>query len=147
MNKWNKGKTKETDSRIALASAKSSETLKKTHKEGRFPKLKDHSNKVGEAVKTGKSFDFGSVSSRTITKVMQRLKAGCALCGWNESTCDIHHIFGRKIENAHSIEKLIFLCPNHHRIIHTKEQEFDWWKGKTIFDVIGQDRLNEVYYG
>ena len=47
------------------------------------------------------------LSTRTITKILKRMtddkNIGCCICGWNESTCDIHHIRGRKINN-----------PNHH---------------------------------
>lgn len=37
------------------------------------------------------------------------LKNECAMCGWKESICDIHHI---------STTEIIVLCPNHHRILH-----------------------------
>ena len=32
------------------------------------------------------------LSKRTISKILHRSGVGCAICGWNESTCDIHHI-------------------------------------------------------
>lgn len=59
------------------------------------------------------------LSKRTITKVLVRMNKGCSRCGWNESTCDIHHINGRKIEDPHSHDNLCILCPNCHRLVHT----------------------------
>lgn len=56
------------------------------------------------------------VSTRTITKILLRLKLGCSICGWKESVCDIHHINGRKIENCNDHSNLCYLCPNCHRL-------------------------------
>ena len=46
------------------------------------------------------------------------MKLGCSKCGWDKSTCDLHHINGRKIENADLHENLCYLCPNCHRLVH-----------------------------
>jgi len=62
------------------------------------------------------------VSSRTASKIIQRLakeeNIGCCICGWNKSTCDIHHINGKKIENADEHSNLTLICPNCHRMVH-----------------------------
>jgi len=58
------------------------------------------------------------VSSRTCSKILKRLNLGCCVCEWKEDVCDIHHIHGRKIENADSHDNLTYLCPNHHRLAH-----------------------------
>lgn len=60
-----------------------------------------------------------SVSKRTTYKIIKRLNLGCSNCGWNESTCDIHHINGRKIEDCDNHNNLSLLCPNCHRKAHT----------------------------
>jgi len=58
------------------------------------------------------------LSKRTVQKILTRLKIGCCICGWNESSCDIHHIEGKKIENPNAHSNLTYICPNHHRMIH-----------------------------
>lgn len=60
------------------------------------------------------------LGSRTIRKIISRMDIGCALCGWKESICDIHHIIDISFGGTNSMENLILVCPNHHRIIHTK---------------------------
>jgi len=64
------------------------------------------------------------ISKRTITKILKRANKGCAICGWNESTCDIHHIVQQKDGGSDNNDNLIIVCPNHHRIIHT-EKKYD----------------------
>lgn len=86
------------------------------------------------------------LSSRTVGKIIQRLGIGCSRpeCGWNEATCDIHHIRGRSIPNADHHSNLTCLCPNCHRLFHS---------GKiTESDIVSLekrvgDRWKEYYYG
>lgn len=61
------------------------------------------------------------ISPRTVTKILERMNIGCSRCGWNESTCDIHHINGRKIEDFNNHKNLCLLCPNCHRLVHTNK--------------------------
>jgi len=84
------------------------------------------------------------LSSRTVSKILQRLNIGCSRCGWNEAPCDIHHVHGRKIDNADNHSNLTYLCPNCHRLFHN---------GKigpsdiiTLELQVG-DRWKEFYYG
>lgn len=58
-------------------------------------------------------------SKRTAVKIIKRSGLGCAICGWNESTCDIHHIICKKDGGSNDNDNLIIVCPNCHRIIHT----------------------------
>ena len=80
-------------------------------------------------------------SKRTITKILERANKGCSICGWNESTCDIHHIIPKSQGGTNEHNNLIIVCPNCHRIIHTSdkysieflqehsmEQQFNDWK-------------------
>lgn len=82
----------------------------------------NHKRKIATSVK--KSYEVNNpqsildLSKRTVTKVLERMNKGCSRCGWNESTCDIHHIDGRKIPNANNHENLCLLCPNCHRLVH-----------------------------
>ena len=61
------------------------------------------------------------------------------LSGWNEDICDIHHINGRTIQDAHHHSNLCYLCPNCHRLagkgkikpeqlINFESQVGDKWK-------------------
>lgn len=62
------------------------------------------------------------VSKRTITKILRRANVKCSICGWNESTCDIHHIIHKKDGGSDNMDNLIVVCPNCHRIIHTTDK-------------------------
>lgn len=62
------------------------------------------------------------VSKRTITKILQRSNKGCSICGWNESTCDIHHIIPKSKGGNDELDNLIVVCPNCHRVIHTSNK-------------------------
>lgn len=42
----------------------------------------------------------------------------CAICGWDEATCDVHHRVPKADGGLNSIPNGIVLCPNHHRIAH-----------------------------
>lgn len=86
------------------------------------------------------------LSKRTITKIFKRLNAGCSFknCGWNECTCEIHHINGKKVENPHGHWNLTYICPNHHRMIHAgkiKKEDLT-----TLDEYIG-DKWKNYYYG
>lgn len=59
------------------------------------------------------------ISKRTITKLLKRANKSCSICGWNESTCDIHHIIPLSKGGTNNIDNLIIVCPNCHRVIHT----------------------------
>ena len=85
--------------------------------------------KIGKALYKKKSKKkkikyISDLSSRTITKVFNRLRKfeniGCSRCGWNKSTCDMHHINGRKIPDWKNHDNISYLCPNCHRLVHTK---------------------------
>lgn len=74
------------------------------------------------------------LSKRTISKILKRANQGCMICGWNESTCDIHHIIPKKHGGTDENENLIVICPNCHRKVHTHKLELDGTKNiKTLF--------------
>ena len=62
------------------------------------------------------------LSKRTISKIINRSNIGCVLCGWNDSTCDIHHIIERKNGGSDDLTNLIIVCPNCHRVIHSNKK-------------------------
>jgi len=58
---------------------------------------------------------------RTITKILQRANLSCAICGWDEARCDIHHIVEQAKGGSDDPSNLICVCPNHHRVIHNNK--------------------------
>jgi 5-methylcytosine-specific restriction endonuclease McrA len=77
------------------------------------------------------------VSKRTVAKILRRLKAGCSNCGWDEASCDIHHILPRSKGGKDADDNLAVLCPNCHRLAHcdklvkfksVKEQFGEIWR-------------------
>lgn len=64
------------------------------------------------------------LSKRTISKILKRANVSCSICGWNESSCDIHHIIEKNMGGTNDVSNLIILCPNCHRICHV-EKKFD----------------------
>lgn len=58
------------------------------------------------------------VSSRTASKILKRMNVGCSICGWNEASCDVHHIVPKKNGGSNDHDNLTILCPNCHRKAH-----------------------------
>lgn len=84
------------------------------------------------------------LSSKTVQKIIKRLNLGCSKCGWNEGTCDIHHINGRKIDNPDNHENLSLVCPNCHRLVHeNKIKKESLITLKTFLP----DNWKDCYYG
>ena len=42
----------------------------------------------------------------------------CFICGWQEATCDVHHIMPRTKGATDEESNMTVVCPNHHRMIH-----------------------------
>lgn len=61
------------------------------------------------------------VSSRTRIKILRRLGVGCSLCGWNEASCDLHHILPKSKGGTNNHLNLTLLCPNCHRLVHSNK--------------------------
>lgn len=80
------------------------------------------------------------MSSRTRSKVIKRMKLSCFSCGWDKTTCDIHHIVPSSKGGTDSHNNLTNLCPNCHRLAHEgKLVSFD-----NLEDKIG-DTWKEFY--
>lgn len=61
------------------------------------------------------------LSTRTASKILKRLGAGCVLCGWNRTSLDIHHIHPTHLGGTDEHSNLITLCPNCHRLAHENQ--------------------------
>lgn len=64
------------------------------------------------------------LSKRTVSKILRRANLKCFLCGWNDATCDVHHILSKKQGGSDSMDNLICVCPNCHRKIHNLGNAF-----------------------
>jgi len=106
-----------------------------------------HSKSVGKTTKGKYRKTVNSIlelSKRTITKLIKRMDLGCSNCGWNITTCDIHHINGRKIDDCDNHNNLSLLCPNCHRMAHGGHLE-----KKNIIPLSKHlpDNWKDYYYG
>lgn len=113
-----------------------------------FSTGEEHSKIVGEATK-GKfnNKEVKSIlefSTRTVQKIMKRIGLVCSNCGWDKTTCDIHHINGRKINDCDNHSNLSLLCPNCHRLVH--EGKLDKKELKTLNETIPSNWM-DYYYG
>jgi len=66
-----------------------------------------------------KASSIKELSKRTAVKIIKRSNLGCAICGWNDAACDIHHIIPRSAHGSDDHSNLVILCPNHHRVLHS----------------------------
>ena len=65
------------------------------------------------------------LSNRTIRKLLKRASAKCSLCGYDDSTPNLHHIEHRKNGGSDQADNLILVCPNHHAEIHEYSDRFE----------------------
>jgi len=61
------------------------------------------------------------LSSRTVSKILLRMKLPCSCCGWyvEGAVGDIHHIVERKNDGTDDHSNLTYICPNCHRMVHS----------------------------
>lgn len=85
-----------------------------------------HKHKESTKSKIGKSLNIPKiprnifdVSSRTRLKILKRLGIGCATCGWDKASCDIHHIKPQSVGGSNDHSNLTYICPNCHRLAHS----------------------------
>ena len=71
-------------------------------------------------------------SKRTVTKILKRSGHGCEICGWNDETCDIHHITPVSKGGTNEHDNLIIVCPNCHRKCHNNRFSEDFLRSKSI---------------
>ena len=111
---------------------------------------KEISRRVAEKLK-GRSTRVSHITSvyqmhrKTFQKVMKRFGLGCFRCGWNEASCDLHHLRGRKIDNPHAHSNLTYICPNCHRLYHSKIISTE--ELKSFEEVVGNQWEEHYFYG
>lgn len=81
------------------------------------------------------------ISSRTRSKIIKRLNLGCFNCGWDKSSCDLHHILPKSHGGSDSHDNITYICPNCHRLAHEGKIS----KLVSFTEKIG-DNWKKVYY-
>lgn len=95
------------------------------------PKCKTHNRPHSK--NKSQILTLSDISKRTMMKILKRMNAKCSICGWNEASCDLHHIVPRKNGGGDNFDNLIVVCPNCHRICHTTNKyNFEFLKQRNI---------------
>ncbi len=55
---------------------------------------------------------IGSTGTAFRQAARNYLPESCAVCGWDETRCDVAHI----VPGIDTLENVVMLCPNHHRM-------------------------------
>lgn len=85
-----------------------------------------------------KNYRLKSKSEETNMKQLYKLfqDIPCEICGWNETSRDLHHIIEVSKGGKNEINNIISVCPNHHRMIHknliSKDELLKLIKDRTI---------------
>jgi len=96
--------------------------------------------RIGHAkAMTGRRPSNGVYTSPSTFRMMIRREFHdrCAICGWNLAPCDVCHIEARKNGGYDTLENVVMLCPNHHRL-------FDL--GKIPVETIREARLKTLVH-
>lgn len=76
------------------------------------------------------------LSTRTVQKIIKRSGIKCAICNWDKTTLDIHHIHGKKIIDANNHKNLVCVCPNCHRLSHENKITKEELENKSIDKIL-----------
>jgi len=82
-----------------------------------------------EKVKLHNARRYHNIEPTLYKKVISK----CAICEFNK-VVEMHHIDHNKTNNSE--DNLAGLCPNHHKMIHTKEHQ------REVFDILRQKGFN-----
>lgn len=63
-----------------------------------------------------KDLTENGISIKNLYKIFKQ--TSCEICGWNETNCDIHHVIEVSNGGTNQLNNVIYVCPNHHRMIH-----------------------------
>lgn len=86
--------------------------------EGKIHKFETKLKQAKSFIPNEEPIDLFSLSSRTRSKVLERMKMCCSLCGWAEGSVDLHHIIPKKDGGKDTLDNITPICPNCHRMVH-----------------------------
>jgi len=93
-------------------------------REKQFPKKEKYfcskscANSQGGQANANNLEDTGKMNYRSVAE--RNHKKQCVVCGFTK-IIEVHHI--NEIHDDNRVENLIFLCPNHHKMYHSKYKE------------------------
>jgi len=79
------------------------------------------------------------LNSRMVWAIVSKAYYGnkCSVCGWDKEECDCHHKIPFSKGGKNTIENAIVLCPNCHRVTHSKSK-------KWLYDYGNENLLNAI---
>ncbi|MDO8641372.1 MAG: HNH endonuclease signature motif containing protein [Nitrosarchaeum sp.] len=88
-----------------------------------------------------------NIAIKLTHKQLRKFDVACVICGWNESSCDIHHIVSLNRGGQNQIDNIIIVCPNCHRVIHVeKKYSILFLKEKSVEKLFDQWKDLKEYY-
>ena len=104
-----------------------------------------HAKKHASFVRKKQALNILELSSRTVSKILKRMKLGCSLCGWyvDGVACDLHHIIPKSVGGTNEHTNLTLICPNCHRLAHSGLIETK--SLVSFYDLVG-DKWKEYYF-
>lgn len=106
--------------------------------EGQGKRNREFLSLVEEMKKSSDPFNFHIPNRESWTHV-SRIYYGesCTECGWNEGTCDVHHVIHVSKGGKNTVNNAKVLCPNCHRKVHSRKiQRFSTETIKEIKDIL-----------
>jgi 5-methylcytosine-specific restriction enzyme A len=82
-------------------------------------------------------------------ELRERYADRCQLCGWSatvqysQPTCESHHMQWISRGGADSLDNIVLLCPNHHRVVHRADAVFDYRDLAFVFSENHREPLRE----
>ena len=102
-------------------------------------KAKEWSKETGIKIKNTQTQQ--RVYNTGIIKQLKNLYKGkCQICAhrpfseFTENICEVHHIKYFALSHNNNSSNLVVLCPNHHRLIHKLNPEFNAQKKSFVFN-------------
>lgn len=75
--------------------------------------------KITGVLKEGTNTSKMYRSSESVKRIVRRTFGDkCMECGWDKAACDGHHIIPSSQGGLNTIENIVILCPNCHRLAH-----------------------------
>lgn len=66
------------------------------------------------------NFDFEHKSKDSWSIAVRRFfNNKCMICGWEETSCEAHHIIPKAKKGKNILQNAVILCPNHHTLAHS----------------------------
>ncbi|MCP4599806.1 MAG: hypothetical protein GY847_04570 [Proteobacteria bacterium] len=95
--------------------------------------LKEEPSGLGEERRAYLLSRAAKPRNRALVEELRDLYKGCCqICSWSPRSiysvdvCEAHHVRWLSRGGEDSLENLALICPNHHRVVHRCDSQFDW---------------------